>query len=170
MKHIEVVFSSDIICFQILVQQQELLVPCHLLCALEMGTLLFQLEAELWSAQSPLLLTTPVLWLVHIYCEALFWSISFSFLSCLFGGFWFGFFFFWVMENVLNCCTFGEETVFSFLLEELLAQVNPLLAGHSVATQLPVIYISRVLLAFLWSFVTSCATLNPDNRPCEPHS
>lgn len=93
MKHIEVVFSSDIICFQILVQQQELLVPCHLLCALEMGTLLFQLEAELWSAQSPLLLTTTVLWLVHIYCEALFLSISFSFLSCLFGDFWFGFFF-----------------------------------------------------------------------------
>lgn len=58
------------------------------------------------------------------------------------------------MENVLNCCTFGEETVCSFLLEELLAQVNPLLAGHSVVTQLPIIYILRVLLAFLWSSVT----------------
>lgn len=126
MKDTELVFPNDIICFQILVQQQELLVPCHLLCALEMGVLLFQRGAELWSAQCPLLLTSTVLWPLHIYGQALFWLFLFLlFFPCFFGGFWFGFFFFRVMENVLSCCTVGEETVFSFLLEELLAQVNP---------------------------------------------
>lgn len=59
------------------------------------------------------------------------------------------------MENVLNCCPSGEETVFSFLLEELVAQVNPLLAGHSVATQLAVIYILHVSLAFFWRWCLS---------------
>ena len=60
--------------------------------------------------------------------------------------------------------------MFSFLLEELLAQGNSLLDGHPVATQLPVIYLHGLLFCF-WgggggggalSFISPCATLNPN--------
>lgn len=39
-----------------------------------------------------------------------------------------------------------EERLFFFLLKELLAQGNPLLAGHPVATQLPVICLCGLLI------------------------
>lgn len=169
-KHIELVFSNDIICFQVLVQQQELLVPCHLLCALEMGTLLFQLEAELWSAQSPLLLTTTVLWLVHIYCQALFLSIAFPFFPiCLVG---FGFVFFFLLSNgkcpqLLHL--WWRDCVFFSPWRAASSSEPPLgwaFCGNTTANYLHIACFVGVSL----ELCNSCATLNPNNRPCEPHS